>query len=188
MPDRELNLGLFNIIFVGALYEHKGADLLPTIFSSFHHSCPNSHLTIVGGGTLEPFLIAEFTARGLNNYVTFTGVISNLEVRKYYGNSDVLLFPTQVEGFGLVIAEAMMDGTVPLTTLLPGITDAIVESGFTGLLVEKNNINEFVHSLKRLYNSRSLLNQMSRAAMKVARERFDVEIMGENYLKMLNSI
>ena len=186
--DRELNQGIFNIIFVGALYEHKGVDLLPEIFSSFHHACPNSHLTIIGGGIMELFLIEEFTIRGLNDHVTFTGVIPNLEVRGYYGISDVLLFPTRVEGFGLVIAEAMMEGTVPLTTLLPGITDAIVEAGFTGLLVEKNNINEFVHSLRQLYNSRSLLNQMSRAAMKDARERFGVEIMEKNYIKMLNSI
>ena len=182
---REINNGTFNIAFIGALYKHKGADLLPEIFSRFQKDCPDTRLYILGEGDLESFLIDEFSKYRILDFVNFLGVITNVEVRNRLQNIDVLLFPTKIESFGLVIIEAMMEGAVPIVSELEGITDTIVQEDESGFLVNKNDTDGFVFKLKALYYDRKLLNNLSLSAMKRSREAFTINKMGDRYTEML---
>jgi glycosyltransferase involved in cell wall biosynthesis len=185
---RGFNNGTFRIAYVGSLYKHKGVDLLVEIFKHLLISCPNIHFTIIGGGELESTLVEECSKGEITGNITLTGVIPAKQVREELLNTDVLLFPSRLEAFGLVIVEAMMEGAVPVVTLLPGVTDSIVDDGITGFLVEKNNINDFTNRLKQLYNNRDLLNRMSIAAIIAARQRFSSVRMSYEYDQMLNSL
>ena len=181
---------VFNIVFIGFLHDYKGVDLLPDIFSRFRRICydKKSHLTIIGGGDYADKLLQKFENLGLSQYVSMTGVISQEQVRSYLLNMDVLLFPTWLEAFGMAIAEAMMEGVVPVVTLLPGVTDAIIEDRIAGFLVEKNHIDGFVSALVELCNNNNLLLEMSKKCQSIANEKFTLGHMAHNYGILLNNL
>ncbi len=176
------------LAFVGAVYEHKGVDLLPAILEKVVQCIPNVKLFIIGEGKLKDELEDEFNRRNISSNVEFMGVISHEKVREILSTCDILLFPTRVEAFGLVIAEAMMEGAVPVVTLLPGITDATVDNGKTGYLVEKDNVDGFVKKVITLGKDRKLLSKMSLTAKAIAEEKLSLEKMSQNYDALMKNL
>lgn len=173
------------LAFVGAVYEHKGADLLPEIFEKVLAAIPYARLKIIGTGEMETDLKNIFEQKGMISHVEFMGVIPHDQVRETLSQSDILLFPTRVEAFGLVIAEAMMEGTVPVVTLLPGITDATVTDSETGFLILKDDVESFAQKVIELGNDPELLSQMSQASMNSAKERLSLSTMSRHYDELI---
>ena len=169
------------ILFVGFLGESKGADLLPDIFQRAAAMIPDSFLTIVGDGPLKAHLDTEFRKRGLQKRVLMQGVASPDETAKIMRASHILLLPTILEGFGMVIIEAMMSGVVPVVSRLTGITDQLVHDGETGLLVAPHDIDGFAEGVKRIHDDNELFRTMSSKAETVAANTFSVGMMIDRY-------
>ncbi|MDP3465877.1 MAG: glycosyltransferase family 4 protein [Sulfuricurvum sp.] len=177
-----------NLAFVGAVYEHKGADMLPQIMEKILAVVPYAKLRIIGSGKLESALKSEFESKGMSKSIEFMGVIPHEGVRETLAQSDILLFPTRVEAFGLVIAEAMMEGAVPVVTLLPGITDATVENGETGYLISKDDVETFAKKVIDLARDRNLLVSMSNRCKIAAQEHLSLSTMGRNYRDLIEKM
>jgi len=171
----------FQILFVGFLGETKGADLLPDIFEKITTTIPNAFLTILGDGPLRASLNAEFEKRGLQNKILFRGTTSPDQTAEIMRTSHVLVLPTNIEGFGIVIVEAMMCGVVPVVSCLPGITDQLVQQDETGFLVPPKDVNGFVEAVKKIHGNNNRLHAMSLNAFKVAAEKFSHETMVDRY-------
>ena len=64
---------------------------------------------------------------GLDKHVTFLGFVTEAELPRYYQAADVFVLPTrELEGFGLVTAEALACGTPVLGTRV-GATPELLE-------------------------------------------------------------
>lgn len=176
------------LIFVGVHYEHKGVKILPPLIKKLLGQGLDFHFTIVGKGILTNFLKEELRDEEDKGIVTFTGVISGEDVYRLQAKADIFVYPTHIDSFGLVIAEAMMNGTVPVTTLLPGITDNIVENGASGFLLPYDDVNAFVDAIQCLINNPERLAQMKKAAKEKAQKCFSLRQMSENYLTYLNTL
>lgn len=167
------------IVFVGNLGENKGADLLPRIFEGIRSRLPDVEFHIVGEGTLKEPLKGECASLSLS--VQFLGGVLPDKVPSIFQNADILLLPSRVEGFGLVIAEAMACGTVPVVSRLRGITDDIVADGITGFLVAPEDSKGFVRSIVSLLEDTEMLRRMAVAAAATAREQFSLDKMARSY-------
>ena len=117
--------------------------------------------------------------------VSMTGVISHDEVYAYMSKSDIFLYPTHLDSFGLVIAEAMMNGAVPIVTLLQDITDHLIPNEHYGYLIQQDDIDNFVESISKLAESFDLRKSISRNAHRRALEFFSHQSMKEAYLNYL---
>ena len=179
---------IFEILFVGVLYEHKGVNLLPEIFKQIKDKHSNVRLNIVGDGILKDDIEKKFEELGLKNDVIFHGVISHEEVRKKMAESHVLLFPTRVEAFGLVIAEAMMEGVVPVVSLLEGITDATVKNNETGFLVKKDDEDTFAEKILYLIENKNSYEKMSIQTKEYAVKNLSLEAMSSAYDKEIKRL
>ena len=82
---------------------------------------------------------------------------------------DVLAFPTLCEGFALVILEAMSRGMVVVTTPNSGGA-GIIRDGMEGFIVPIRSSEALAEKLELLAGDRDLLEAMSRAALRRARE------------------
>src|SRR5690606_12682639 len=100
----------------------------------------------------------------------------------------ILLFPSQLEGFGLTLIEAMNNGIVPIANHLPGITDFIITSGKDGFVVEKNSVHDFVNRIEHLNADRDLLYQMKLAARETVRERFELTTVIQQYQQIFDEV
>ena len=174
------------IAFVGFLGENKGAQLLPEIFAAVVRDQPNAFLTIVGEGPLRTTLEKIFLSRRYSNQISFAGAVPHARVYEILRETQVLLHPTEIEGFGLILAEAMSCGAVPVVTLLPGITDSIVHHGHSGYLVKSGDINGFAAAVARILGDEDLFTKMSSEAKTEALRKFSVHDVLDQYERLFS--
>lgn len=129
----ELGLGPeeFVVLFVGGLWFEKG--LAPLVWALSHMSTP-ARLLVVGKGD-EAWLRQLAAQAGVADRVLCVG--PQAEVQRYYGAADCFAFPSEAEGFGLVMAEAAACG-LPLVTTEVGIAEYLVEDGRTGFTITRD--------------------------------------------------
>jgi glycosyltransferase involved in cell wall biosynthesis len=95
--------------------------------ASCGHEMP---LTVVGDGP-ERAALERLTGKlGITPFVRFTGSVPTAEVSTYLARADLMIFPAQGEGFGLVAAEALMAG-VPVVACWDGggVLDVVPPNG-----------------------------------------------------------
>lgn len=95
--------------------------------ASCGHEMP---LTVVGDGPERGNLERLTEKLGITSFVHFTGTVPPAEVSTYLGRADLMIFPAQGEGFGLVAAEALMAG-VPVVACWDGggVLDVVPPNG-----------------------------------------------------------
>ena len=128
--DRPWSVGGGGAIVVSRLTPQKRVSLaIETVafLASCGHEMP---LTIVGDGPDRAALERLVDKLGITSFVTFTGTVPSAEVPNYLGRADLMIFPAQGEGFGLVAAEALMAG-VPVVACWDGggVLDVVPPSG-----------------------------------------------------------
>ncbi|MFC8917689.1 glycosyltransferase family 4 protein [Streptomyces sp. NPDC057116] len=113
---------------VGRLVEYKRIDLLLRLWERVR-PVTGGELVIVGDGP-ERRRLEALAGPG----VVFTGRVSDEDKHRLLCASWLLLHPSAVEGWGLVVTEAATRGTPSIGFDVPGLRDS-VEDGATGALV-----------------------------------------------------
>lgn len=176
------------LVYVGVLYEHKGVKILPEIIKSLLSKNYKFHFTFIGEGILRHDLEEKLSNEINDGVVEFTGRISGENVYKRLSTSDIFVYPTHIDSFGLVIAEAMINKVVPVVTHLKGITDSIIDDEGNGYLVEKDNVEMFVNRISYLLDNKPQMVSMQENAQRKALSNFSIDIMKDNYIKFIDSI
>ncbi len=126
---------------------------LETLIESFGHSRllrEKALLLIVGRGFLEDRLKAEVESSKLQDSVHFLGYVPDEDLSQLYQASDFFVLPTrELEGFGLVILEAMASGTPVLGTPVGGIPE-LIGLFDKRLLFEGTNWPDLRHKLEEV--------------------------------------
>ncbi|MGW8888197.1 glycosyltransferase family 4 protein [Streptomyces sp. NPDC055749] len=112
---------------VGRLVEYKRIDLLLRLWERVR-PVTGGRLVIVGDGP-ERERLEAMAGPG----VTFAGRVSEAEKHRLMCEAWLLLHPSLVEGWGLVVTEAAARGTPAVGFDIPGLCDSI-EDGKTGVL------------------------------------------------------
>src|SRR5208337_306635 len=176
---RDTSLTSPRISFVGNLDMNKGSDMLPLILEPVTQRFPDIEITITGKGPLRFLLEKRLNEKKIK--AAFTGYVTAAQVAKILRDTEILLLPSRVEGFGLIIVEAMLCGAVPVVSHLPGITDDIIEDGVTGALVESGKVEGFADVIVSLLKDPEKLVLMSEAARESAVQRYSAERMLDAY-------
>lgn len=180
--------GKAEIIFTGVLYEHKGVKTLPAIIHSLEARNIDFHFTIVGCGILEDWLKDQFKSEISRGVVEMTGTIKHDEVYKRMAKADIFLYPTHLDAFGLVIAESMMNGAIPVVTNLIGVTDNLINNNVNGFLIDQDDIEGFASTIAQLAYDRDTLHKISESAHQRAVTALSIEQMHSNYNSYLNAL
>lgn len=155
--------GRLKVLFVGGLSQRKGlANLFAAIGSLGRHL----DLTIVGqriGDSCRPL------DRELTRHRWFPS-LPHKEILSLMHQSDVLAFPSLFEGFGLVISEAMSQGTPVITTERTAGPD-IIDHGNNGWLIPAGSTGSLRAVLEDLISRPNLLSGCGKAALETARSR-----------------
>ena len=158
----------------------KGLLWLPEILAELDRHATDWELTVSGDGPDLPELKRRFTDAGLAKRVQYLGWTDPNGVPGLMERHDVFLFPSRFEGFGKTLIEAMAGGCVPVASLLPGITDWIIEDGVSGLLFPVGDVKRAAAHLLDLYNDRNCLTAMRHHAMQAA-GKFSLDRMADSY-------
>jgi L-malate glycosyltransferase len=167
-PDRTI------ITYTGRLVSYKGLPLLLRVWEQVQRAHSGAMLLLVGSGgqdmhNCEAELREFVQTHGLQNSVRFTGDVHN--VHEYLQASDIFVFPTEKEAFGISLVEAMACGLPVIATPTGGIKDFLVDRE-NGLLVEAGSFEQLREGLQRLITDASLAGTLGIAALLTAQSRF----------------
>jgi glycosyltransferase involved in cell wall biosynthesis len=155
---RELGLAdkEFVILFVGGMWPEKGLPLL--VWALARLDLP-ARLVVVGKGD-QAALAALAEEAGVADRLLVVG--PQPDVHRYYAAADCFAFPSEAEGFGLVLAEAAACG-LPLVATPVGIAPELIEDGVSGYLVTADP-GQIAQRLEVLARDPALRLQMGREA------------------------
>ncbi len=124
------------LLFVGRVIERKGIQdiisILPQVLGPF----PETKLVIAGEDYGYKNQLEALAARySLEANVIFTGPVSDQQVAQLYKSASIFVLPSQMEGFGIVLLEAMASGTLCIAYSLPSVR-CVIHDGTNGVLVK----------------------------------------------------
>lgn len=170
------------LLFLSQLIKEKGAMLLPELISGA--AFDNVTVEVIGGGPVERELKAKIAKFGLEKKLLVHGKLPYTDALKYYSKSDIFLFPTKrIEGFPMVLVEAMLAGLPIVGFDLGGVSDAITDS--TGFLVPAGKIAAFREKLELLVADADLRKKLGENAKIKAETYFTAEVMLDTYEKVI---
>jgi len=164
---------------VGRVERVKGINYLLLAMKILLGQYPNAKLEVIGEGSQldELKLLAEKI--GISNSVIFFGKLANPIPN--YRKMDVFVLPSLLEGFGLVLLEAMAAGIPVVATNVHGIKEVIVD-GKCGILVPPKNPEAIAKAITRIIENHQLRKELVDEGLNRARS-FDIR---EHLLKLEN--
>ena len=151
------------VLFVGGLSQRKGISYLFESLEGLEHEF---ELTVVGIGDIEKCPILKKKLQKAN----YIPSLPHDAILKLMAEHDLLIFPSLFEGFGLVITEAMSQGTPVITTERTCGPD-IITHGKDGWIVKAGSAQPIRELLEQFISNPMILQEVGRNALKTASSR-----------------
>jgi glycosyltransferase involved in cell wall biosynthesis len=165
------------LLFVGGLSQRKGIAYLFEAVNTLGHYV---ELTVVGHKSSDQCVALD---RELSRHKWIPN-LSHDEILKLMRENDVFIFPSLFEGFGLVITEAMSQGTPVITTDRTAGPD-LIKHGQNGWLVEAGSTEALIDTLEQLIKRPEMVVEAGKAAMETAKKR-PWEVYGDELAGAIN--
>ncbi|MBP0014383.1 MAG: glycosyltransferase family 4 protein [Roseofilum sp. SBFL] len=152
----------FRALYVGRVEPRKGIHYLLNAWKKLKLS--DAELCLIG--------INEFPSGWLDRYqdiFRYIPPIPHYSLNQYYSSASVFVFPSLVEGFGLVLLEAMACGIPVITTPNTAGPD-IITDGVEGFIIPIRDTEALQDKLDWCYHHPLELAQMGQAARKKAEQ------------------
>jgi glycosyltransferase involved in cell wall biosynthesis len=127
------------LLSVAAVVPHKGHDLLLGALRGLAQ--PGWNCTVVGALDRDPPFVERLRRQadesGILDRICFTGPRWGEELRREYQAADLLVVPSRLEAYGMVVTEALAVGVPVIATAVGGVPEALgrTADGPPGLLV-----------------------------------------------------
>ncbi len=163
------------LLFVGRFVEKKGVRLLRPLIEA----TPSCEWLLIGrAGDVDP-------SRWHLSNVKLMAPMKPVELRSYYAAADLLVLPSQGEGFPVVAQEAMACGTPALlsettATGLPAIRGVV----FTSRLTAEELHSSVLRAVETLHSDTGFRPRVA----SFARERWRTETMVQRYQEQLEAL
>lgn len=118
------------ILFVGKLSRRRNLSALLTAFQQIAGQLPH-RLVLVGVNHLRLPIAAQAAALGLSGRVIQTDFVPDADLAMLYRAADLFVYPSEMEGFGLPLIEALASGLPVVTLHRPVIVEVVGDAALT---------------------------------------------------------
>ena len=169
------------LLYASRLSPEKFPVSVIKAFKMIHKEVPHSHLILVGGDGPSTEAVKSAIKRWhMDDFVSYEGRVPFIDLLKLYNTADVSCLWSWIEAEGLVLIEAMAQGTPTVGANACGIKD-VIRHGETGYLA--NNLDEFKDYIVKLFKDDGLRDQLGENAKKVA-ENYKVSKVAQTWIKL----
>lgn len=110
-----------NIIYIGRLVEGKNMFLWLEMARKIHSVRSDARFRIYGDGPLKESLIRNSEENGMQDYLLFMGFTADLSMA--YRDADLMMFLSEYESFGNVVAESILCGVPVIAGDIPSVRE-----------------------------------------------------------------
>jgi phosphatidylinositol alpha-1,6-mannosyltransferase len=160
----------------------KALDVVIGAFAEISRNYPELDLLIAGEGPDRARLTALATELGIEGRVEFTEAVSRAKLWSLYkGARFFVMASRRPEGLGLVFLESMACGRPVIGTRSGGVPE-VVSHGEHGLLVERNEVEQFGAAMDWMLAHENEREEMGRRGLSNVREQYDWPRVAECYI------
>jgi len=174
------------VLFLGRIHEVKGCDLLVRAFCELAPAHPDIHLVLVGSDAndLTPSFLAQARAAGIEDRVTWLGMLSGDEKWGAFHACDVFALPSHHENFGIAVAEAMGCSKPVLISNQVNIWREI-EAGGGGMVADDTLAGTRQNLQRWLRLTPEASREMGARAHATFMQRFTVQAMADGIVELV---
>jgi phosphatidyl-myo-inositol dimannoside synthase len=174
------------LMTVSRLVPRKGHDTVLRALPRVLEQLPDAVYRIVGTGPELQRLQELAKQLRISEQVEFFGQVSDGERQRLLSECNVFVLatretPTDFEGLGIAVLEAMQQGKPVVVTRAGGVPE-IVDDGSTGLIVEADEPETLAEAMVELLRDPARASAMGRNAEVMVRERFGWDVIARQYL------
>lgn len=140
-------------------------------------------LTLAGYSAPADQFWQQARSLGLESRVSFAPSPTSSELVKLYQNASVFVLPSDEEGLGIVLLEAMACG-VPVISTRSGGPQEIISDDSDGYLVAIGDTQAIADRLSRLLTEHELNRRMGERARRKVEQSFDQITTGDIFIDM----
>jgi glycosyltransferase involved in cell wall biosynthesis len=161
-------------VLFGAAYEtsRKGGDLLLKALEQLSHRSDIVAFTF--GST-------DSTNRKFPTDVRHLGMLTEDELRLVYATADLVVVPSREDNLPNIAVESIASGTPCVTFDVGGLSD-IVDHRQNGYLAEPFDTSDLAHGIDWILADSNRLDQLSKQARDIAKKRFSIENVINQYM------
>ncbi len=164
-----------SIVYVGVISRRKNLEMILHALAKLNKEGYEFRLHVVGGykeKEYEKYINELVNTYNLGKQVCFYGWLTQEKILEVYNVCDIFMLPSRQETMPVSIGEAMAQGKVVIASDVGAVSEMITNT-VSGFLFQKNNLDQLCNILRQLWNNTSLLETISQAGMKEARDKFD---------------
>ncbi len=174
------------VLFVGGNFERKGLPTLLRALVAVAERVPGVALRVIGDHPARGRMVALARTIGLGERVRFLGRLPHEAVAAHYRTARVVAMPSEVEGFGLTLLEALHAG-VPVVAGAEGGSAELVRDGWNGYLVPPGDPAALADRLVALLTDDRLCHELGGHGRETA-ARFTLARMVEETLAVYRAV
>ncbi len=170
------------MLYVGRVAFEKNIDFLLEMTKFLSEKRPDILLVITGEGPAEASLHKLAKTLGIEKYVKFIGYLDrNMELNACYQAADVFVFASKSETQGLVLLEAMAQGTPVVGIAELGTASILIEG--KGALIATDDTLEFAEKVHQLLNNPEQRFELGRRAKAYVLDKWTAKLQAERMIK-----
>lgn len=173
-----------NFIFIGRLVESKGCLELIRIENMLNTINIKTNWRIIGSGPKEKEMKEQWSYK---ENILFTQPKSRSELEKELRESDILVLPSEFEGYGIAILEAMSFGVIPAVYKLPiGITNELNEAN--SIMSTEISIENLVDRIAEVIKDPDRILYLKSNARDFVDSKFDINKTSNRYFDFYSEV
>lgn len=168
----------YRLLTVARLTEKKGLEYAIRAVGRVADEYPDLEYHIVGSGERRAELQALTKSVNAESVVKFFGSVSDERLLREYAEADIFLLPSVIaqngdrDGIPVVLMEAMLAETVPVSTTVSGIPE-LISDGENGILVPPKSVNDLSESLNKLCQDDTFRQYLRGRAPEIVEKEFN---------------
>jgi 1,2-diacylglycerol 3-alpha-glucosyltransferase len=174
------------LLFVGRVAHEKNIGFLLEMHVELIKKHPDALLVITGEGPAEESIKHSIDKLGISNKVRMIGYLDRShELIACYKAADIFVFASKSETQGLVLLEAMAQGTAVVAIAELGTKSILIEG--EGVLIAKNDINDFADKVSVLLSDAPKRQMIGEKGRQYAQEKWGAGVLAKKVAKFYKS-
>jgi glycosyltransferase involved in cell wall biosynthesis len=175
------------LLFVGRVAFEKNISFLLEMTKVLIEKHPDALLVVAGQGPAEKSLHKLAADLDLDDNIKFIGYLDrNTELNACYQAADIFVFSSKSETQGLVLLEAMAQGTPVVAIAELGTASILIEG--QGALIAPDNIKGFAEKVHQLLQYPQDRYELGKAALTYATENWTAKLQVERMLHFYHHV